>query len=626
MNRLWLDLETYSEADVKRVGAWRYCNDWSTEVLLIGAATNDDAPRLVSSDELRSLVKWADEVVSHNAAFERNVLTYVLGIHTQVESWLDSAAFAAACGLPRKLSTLCKVLKLPVDQAKDKRGTRLISLLCKPDKHGKRNRDPALMAEFAEYNLQDVVAMRECWRRLPDKTLTPTERRVMQVDMLINERGVQVDTSLAKAAQRQYADYVASADNRLAKATGGAVTSVSQVADLRAYLQMSNVLLPDLRATTVEDALAGDLPDEVRHILELRQIGSKTGGAKFDRFVELSDVDGRAHDLHMYAGAHTGRWSGRLLQIQNMPRAAIKDTDTAAEIVKAGEIDEWYASPMAVLNSVTRACIVAAPGMKLIAGDFSSIEARVVAWLAGQTNTLEVFRTHGKLYEATAAAIYRVPIDEVTEEQRQVGKVGALSCAYGGSVNAFSKMATAYHVTLPDDVDDIVKRWRAANKKIVSFWYDLDRAVREVLSDDWNGDVLTVCKIRVSRRKKTLLLTLPSGRHLRYHNAHVNDMDEIEFLGMDAKTFNFTVQRTYGARLVENVTQAVARDVLAEALLRLNDAGYSPVAHIHDEVISEVPLDYTADEFNELLITNPSWCRDLPLNAKSHEMLRYRKM
>lgn len=628
MGHLWLDLETFSEADVKRVGAWRYANDWSTEVILIGTAWDEDDPTSVSADELRAQVRKSEKIFSHNAQFERDILTYVLGIHTDPSQWVDTAAYAAACGLPRKLSTLCKVLKLPVDQAKDKRGSRLISLLCQPNKLGKRNRNAELEAEFAEYNLQDVVAMRECWRRLPDKTLTPTERRLMQVDMLINERGVRVDVDLAKAAQRQYAEYVSNADNMLHKAAGGAVGSVSQVAELRDYLSQQGVSLPDLRATTVEDALAGDLPDDVRHILELRQIGAKTGGAKFDRFVELTDIDGRAHDCHMYAAAHTLRWGGRMLQPQNMPRPdrAVGDTDVAAEIVRAGEIDEWYANPMTVLNSVVRSCIIPSSGNKLLVGDYAQIEARIVPWLAGQEDVLQAFRRGDDIYVIAAAGIFRVPPEKVTKEQRMVGKVAILALGFGGGVAAFESMAKQYRTTVPSDVDDIIKRWRGANKKIYSLWYDVDRAFREVVSEDYNGDVVKVGKhLRFTRKGKTVRVVLPNDLSLRYHGAHVDDGDSIRYLGMDSKTFNWSLQYTWGGKIVQNITEFVGRSILGEALIDLEDAGLAPVLHVHDEVVCDAAGD-RLDEFKACMEKPRSWAAGLPVVADCHALPRYRKM
>jgi DNA polymerase len=622
---LWLDLETRSRVNVKRVGAWRYARDPSTEVTVITTAWNEDKPEAITNEELRIEVGEADVIYSHNAQFERDILKHVLHIDTDVDKWVDTAAYAAANGLPRKLETLCKVLHLPRDQAKDKRGARLISMLCSPQKDGTFNDDPKLYAEFVEYCMQDVVAMRECWHRLPDKALTPSERRIMQVDMLINERGVCVDTGLAKAAQAQYARIVANADALVAGLTGGEVNSTTEVEKLRVHLDGIGCALPNLRATTVEDALKGELDEVARELLELRQIGSKTGGAKFDRFVELSDVDGRAHDLHMYYAAHTGRWGGRMLQPQNMPRPTISDTDVAAEIVRNDEINMFYDKPMSVLNSVVRSCIIAPPGKALLVGDYAQIEARIVPWLAGQEDVLTAFRNGEDIYKVAATGIFRVPLAEVTKAQRAVGKVAILALGFGGGSAAFESMAKQYRVPVPDNVEAIVKAWRTANRKIVSFWYDLDRAFRNLLADDYNGDVLKVGKVKLSLKGKTVRIELPNGLMLRYHGAKINENDEVTYLGVNPKTFNWSVLYTWGGKITQNITEFVGRCLLGESLVDLEDVGLRPVLHVHDEVVCESDVGRLAD-FKACLERPRAWAAGLPVVADCHEMLRYRKM
>lgn len=628
MRILWLDLETASKADIKRVGAWRYASDPSTWVRTIACAWDDEPVETVDSNELERRVRQADVIRSHNAAFERDILDRVLMIDTPVELWEDTAAFAAACGLPRKLETLCVVLKLGRDAAKDKRGKRLIKLLSEPMSDGTFRRDPALEAEFAEYCRQDVEAMRACWQRLPDKVLTPTERRIMQVDMRINERGVATDRALAIAARDQYAALVAGADDALADLTDGAVPSVSEVANLRAWLAERGCNLPDLRADTVDKAAEDPrYRPECRQALQLRQIGAKTGGAKFERFVELTDIDGRAHDLHMYYAAHTGRWGGRMLQPQNMPRPTIKDTDTAAEIVKAGELDMFYPEPMPVLNSVVRSCIVPSPGHRLYVGDYSQIEARIVPWLAGQEDVLQVFRTHGKIYEAAAAGIFRVPIEEVTKDQRMVGKVAILALGFGGGSAAFESMARQYRVPVPDNVEQIVKAWRKSNKRIVSLWYDVERAFRQLLSPDHDGSSLRVGKhLRMYLRGRTICVRLPNDFIVRYHHTHIDDMDRIAYLGVHPKTFNWSVIDTWGGKIVQNLTEAVGRCLLGEALIDMEDTGMQPVLHIHDEAVADAPPDKTLDEFRACMERPRAWAQGLPVAADCHALTRYRKM
>lgn len=625
MRTLWLDLETASKADIKRVGAWRYASDPSTWVRTIACAWDDEPAETVDSNELERRVRQADVIRAHNAAFERDILDRVLMIDTPVELWEDTAAFAAACGLPRKLETLCVVLKLGRDAAKDKRGKRLIKLLSEPMSDGTFRRDPVLEAEFAEYCRQDVEAMRACWQRLPDKVLTPTERRIMQVDMRINERGVRIDVDLAKAAHEQYVRYVANADKVVSRITGGAVTATTERDKMLAYLGEIGCALPDLKATTVEDALISDIPAEAAELLLLRQVGAKTSGAKFDRFVELADLDSRAHDVFMIYGAHTWRWSAQRVQLHNMARPLIDNTDMAAEIVRNDEIDMYYDRPMAVLSSIVRSCLIPSPGKKLLVGDYAQIEARIVPWLAGQENVLEAFRKGEDIYKVAASGIFRVPLEEVTKAQRAVGKVAILALGFGGGVQAFINMAKQYRVPVPENVKEIVQAWRRANKKITSFWYDLDRAFRSLLSDDHNGDVLKVGRVKLSLKGKTVRIHMPNGETLRYHGAHINANDEITYLGVDAKTFNWKPHYTWGGRLTQNITEFVGRCILAEALVDLEDAGFCPVAHTHDEGICDADPD-RLDEFRACMERPRAWAQGLPVAADCHALTRYRKM
>lgn len=637
-----IDVETYSEANIKEVGGWRYCRDPSTELISLAWAVDDGDVQLWLPGEPEPFFPKGHQFAAHNSFFEWCVFEYVLGWHEvagKPEDWVDTAALAAAVSLPRSLGEACKALGMPEDQSKSKRGKYLIQRLCSPQGASrKRNRDPALLEEFYEYNRQDVVAERELLRRLPP--LTPLERRVWQVDQRINLRGVGIDRPLVHAAIGLVDELTAAANEETRALTGGAIGSMTERESALEVLRAHGCDLADMRKDTVEAALLHVEPrSTAQRLLQIRQLVGKSSTAKFRRFDQLSDIDSRVHGSLMYCAADTGRWGGKYVQGQNLYRPTIKNTDELADQIKRSD-GEWlrflYPSEMEALSSVIRSCLVAAQGKTLFVADYSAIEPRVLAWLAGQEDVLRVFRGDGRIYEHQGARIFNKRQEDITPDERQISKVAILALGYQGGVGAFQTMARTYRVVVSDEEAERIKvEWRKANQQIVQFWYDIQNAAIGAVQEP--GTIFTVGRIALRCTNKRLWIKLPSGRKLCYHHpevvadSYVNKKGDVVptqklvYVGNDSYTHNWCQQDTYGGSLVENITQAVARDLLAEALIRCEERGFPVVLHIHDEVIAEVDRDADFDAFIEALCESPAWARGLPVKAEGFVSDRYRK-
>ncbi len=640
---IYIDVETFSEADLKQVGAWRYANDPTTRLICLAYAIDDGEVVLWLPGQPKPQFPKGHKFVAHNSFFEWCVFEYVLKWHDvsgDPGDWIDTAALAAAVSLPRGLDGACKALGLPEELAKSKRGKTLIQRLCQPQgKLRKRNEDPALLAEFYEYNKQDVVAERELLRRLPP--LTPLEQRVFKIDQRINLRGVAVDRALVSSAITLVEEIKTAVNAETAALTGGAVGSMTECASALELLAAHGCPMPDMRADTVVDTLLRVEKGSVaERLLQIRQLVSKSSTAKFRRFEQLSDLDSRLHGMFMYCAADTGRWGGKYVQGQNFPRPKVKNTDELAAQVKtcdASWVNFLYGNEMVALSSAIRSCVVPAPGKVLFVADYSAIEARVLAWLAGQDDIVQLFRKGADIYKYTAARIFNKRIEDVTADERQIGKVAVLALGYQGGVGAFHTMARAYGVIVSDEkAEDIKTEWRAANSHIRQFWYDVQNAAIRATQNV--GDVYQVGYVAFKATKGRLWCRLPSGRKLCYHSpkvvpdTYVNkkgeivDTEKLVYLGNDSFTHNWGEISTYGGSLVENITQAVARDLLAEALLRCEERGFPVVMHIHDEVIAECDPTLDFDAFIEALCELPAWAKGLPIKAEGKVLQRYRKM
>jgi DNA polymerase len=642
MTTLWLDLETYCETPITH-GTYRYAE--GAEVLLVAYAFDDDPVEVIdmtdggSLGNVQLLIDSADRVVIHNSNFDRTVLR-CNGIHIPLEKLDDTMAQALAHSLPASLGTLCDVLGVPQDKAKDKAGGKLIHLLTKPRprnvklRRATRETHPEEWAAFVEYARLDVDAMRDVSRRLPRWNNSGGERRVWLLDQHINDRGIAVDVGLAEAALRAFQRSARSLAERAGLLTNGAVPSLTQGARFKAYLSAIGYEAEDLTKGTVSAALKGDLSPHVRELLEIRQQASATSPAKYKVLINGASSDGRLRGLLQYCGAsRTGRWGGRLFQPQNLPRPTLKQEqiDLGIAAMKADCEDMLFDNVSELCSSAVRGALVAPPGRKLVVADLSNIEGRVLAWLAGEQWKVDAFRDFDKgvghdLYKLAYARSFNKQPEDVTKDERQIGKVQELALGYQGGLGAFNTMASAIGgLSLPDErVQELVTAWRKAHPAVREFWYDLERACKLAVNEP--GARLSVQLLTIVFKDTWLRIKLPSGRQLCYPNAAIEE-GRLVYDGTNQYTRKWERLETYGGKICENIVQAVARDVLASGLLRAEEAGYSVCLHVHDEIIAEVPDsdEHNVDGLSAIMATNPGWALGLPLAAAGFETLRYRK-
>lgn len=671
MTTLFLDLETASRTPIK-AGSYRYSEDVR---ILVQAYAMDDG-EIVSEGfdggKLQALIDTADAVVMHNGGLFDRVQLAAHGVTLPAEKLYDSMAIAYQHSLPGSLAVLGDIYRL--ETPKDSDGKRLIKLFCLPNKKGAfatAESHPEDWNKFLAYARADIASMRELYRKLPTWNLTPFERRLWAADMAINDRGVAVDTDLAKAALAAVGKAQEGLADRTGELTLGVVSTATQRdAMLRFINSVYGLGLEDLRGSTVEKALEdADLPDELRELLAVRLQASTTSTAKYKALLQCVSSDGRLRGTKQYCGAmRTGRWAGRLFQPDNLPRPVIgklKDEelqqaiDMGIEALGAECADLVFANVMELTSACIRGVIVTRRDRPLAVADLSNIEGRVLAWLAGEQWKLDAFARGEDLYKVTAGRILgKAPGDVTKKERQEVGKVSELALGFGGGPGAFLTFATAFNIdidkladtargTLDPEVvrgsgdawdwmksekrdtlglsretwvgiDAIKRAWRLAHPAIAAFWRDLEDAAAAAFNRP--GDEFKAGKVTFIRNAAWLLMRLPSDRCLCYPGARSDD--GLSYMGINQYSRKFERIRTYGGKLSENATQAVARDILAHGLLAAEEASFAPVMHVHDEIIAE---NCTARELADLMSTNPHWAKGLPLAAAGFETYRYRK-
>jgi DNA polymerase len=653
---LHLDTETFCATPIKH-GAYRYAED--AKVLLVPFAFDDDPVTVwdltdtTKGDwrwkcELQDMIDRADRVVIHNSMFDRVVLA-AQGVHIPVEKIDDTMVVALMHSLPAGLGQLGEVLGVPHDKAKDKEGKKLIQLFCSPcPKNWKisratRETHPEEWQRFIEYGRLDVVAMRDVRARLPRWNDTRAERALWHLDQRTNDRGVAVDSDLARSALRAFERASRSLAARCSDLTGGRVTSATQRQKLLDYLREGEDFeIADLTKGAVDAALQGDMPDTVRELLEIRRQASATSPAKYGVLLDAACADGRLRGLLQFCGAsRPGRDAGRIFQPQNLPRPSMSNAQVEAGIaaMKADAEDLLFDNVSELCANAVRGALVAEDGKKLVIADLSNIEGRVAAWLANEEWKLQAFRdydagTGHDLYVLAYARSFGLSPEAVIENKktgdgmmRQIGKVMELALGFGGGAGAFATMAANYGVDLPDsEVDDIVKAWRSAHPRIKRFWYDLEDCLRWAIRRP--GTTHEVGLIRVScNGDGWLRVRGPSGRYLSYPDAQIDEDGRVSYMGVDQYTKQWKRIETYGGKCFENLVQFTARDVFMHGYRLAEAKGYAVVLRVHDELVCEVPDTdaFTATELSALMSTNPSWAIGLPLAAAGHETYRYCK-
>jgi len=631
---LHIDVETFNEAPIT-VGTARYCE--SVELMVISWAVDDGPIEVLDltagADYPPSFADawWrADCVVAHNAFFDRSVLA-TKGIARPLSQWHCTQAQALAHSLPGSLDKLSAIYNLG-DAAKDKEGKQLIQLFCKPRpktskiRRATRETHPTEWQKFLDYAGQDIVALRALHKKLPTWNCTAAEREAWLLNQEINDRGFLIDQDLATAAIATCERAKAALQARTEDITGTDL-SVQQRAALQALLREYGVSLPDMTASTLERRLEDpDLPAPVRELIGIRLEMCQTSNAKWPKLLASVSSDGRLRGTSQFCGAsRTGRDSGRIFQPLNLPRPPkyLEGDEQFVDAIKLGVADLVYDNPMEVTSAALRGALVAPPGKKLVVADLNAIEGRVAAWVAGEQWKLDAYARGDDLYVLAYAASFHKPAADVTKAERQIGKVEELALGFGGAAGAFGTMAAMYGVELPDDeVRAVVKAWRAANPKIVQFWWDLERAVKNITSTV-NGTV-DLGPLRIQKQGAWLRIILPSGRSLSYAQPRIED-DQFTYMGLNQYTRKWERISSYGGKLFENVVQAIARDVLVAAMKRCAANGFDIVLTVYDEIIAEAVMGRTVDEMISLMTTVPHWAPGLPLAAGGFETQRYYK-
>lgn len=644
---LHIDLETYSDIDIGKCGAYRYVDSPNFEILLL-AYTYDDGP--VTVIDVAQKEGWPTQVlddilspditkVAHNAAFERICLSKFLNTHLDPKAWHCTMVHALSLGFPASLADVGKALNLGEDKQKMAVGKRLITYFCKPCKptqaNGQRTRnyphhDPEKWDLFKEYNRQDVVTEQAIYDKLMKFPLPESERILYCLDQSINDYGIGVDTDLMDKVFGYSKEYEAALRKECGALTGG--INIHSIVQLKQWLtEQEGRQIDSLTKDDVDQLLKLDLKPSSRRILELRQETGKTSVKKYEAFERSICSDGRIHGAFQFYGAgRTGRWAGRLIQPQNFPRNAFEDIALARQLVKSEQWDEiemLYGSMNDVFSTLIRTLIVPPQGMTFAIADYSAIEARVVAWMADEKWRQEVFASGGDIYCMSATQMFGVPVEKHGQNShlRKKGKVAELACGYGGGVGALRKMGGEQMGLTEKEMDDIVKKWRRSSPHVVRLWRELGDAAIEAI----DTRLRVKCSHGVSFKyaKGILFMSLPSGRSLAYVQPRF-DGRELTYMGMNQTTRKWERTKTWGGKLTENLIQAIARDCLAESMTKIQKAGYHIVMHVHDEVIVEVPSEDAEEHLKRIeeLMGEPiEWAPGLLLTADGFTSEYYRK-
>lgn len=653
MRALHIDLETYSSVDIKKAGLYRYVQSPDFQILLFAYSVDGGAVSVIDcasgewipEDVIQALGDQTIEKVAHNAAFEICCLNK--SFHSPACQWHCTMVHSLYCGFPASLDAVGKAMGLPEDKRKMGVGKQLIRYFCTPctptARNGGRTRnlphhDRAKWQLFKDYCRQDVATEMEIYRRLERYPIPEQERQNWILDQRINMAGVRVDTGLIAGALGLYARISGELSGRARELTG--LENPNSVAQLKGWVEgHAGLELESLDKATVAEMLADKEGDGlVKEVLRIRKELGKTSVKKYEAMRACVCDDGRIRGLLQFYGAsRTGRFAGRLVQVQNLPRNYIEGLDTARCLVKAGCLDAVravYGDVPDLLSQLIRTAFIPGEGCRFIVADFSAIEARVLAWLAGEDWRLDVFRTHGRIYEASASAMFGVPIEKIRKGNpeyalRGKGKVAELALGYQGGARALVSMGALSMGLSEEELPDIVRRWRKSNQRIQDFWYTVENNAVDTVQ---HGTVHALPKgITFHRDRDYLFIRLPSGRELFYYRpelvTNAYGRSAVGFRGISQGTKRWELTETYGGKLTENIVQAVARDLLCSAMMNLHAAGYAIRFHIHDEVILEVPegSGKSLEEAIRLMCTLPGWAEGLPLDAAGFEGYYYRK-
>lgn len=676
MRTLAIDVETYCELDIKVVGAYRYCSHPSFEIMLFAYAFDNEPVQVIDFMNITQYNGWLTggllealedtNVIktAFNANFERNALSndLVLSIakhptllkrrdakgyentrklKCEPEQWQCTMIKALTIGLPGSLDMVGKVLKLNEDKQKMKEGKALIQYFCKPCKPTKANggrtrnlpiHDPEKWEQFKTYCKQDVEVEREIRNKLSRYTTTDKEQRLWELDQKINDTGVGSDLLIIEQSIKCNEIFSERLKEEAIEVTG--LGNPNSPAQLKKWIgERVGHEVTSLTKESIPGLLAEAKDPGVKRILELRQLMAKTSIKKYETMKRSRGEDGRIRGLLQFYGANrTGRWAGRLVQVQNLPQNHLVDLDDARNCVREGRFDDiefLYDSIPDTLSQLIRTAFVPREGNRFIVADFSAIEARIIAWMAKEQWRLDVFATHGKIYEASASQMFKVPLESIKKgsEFRQKGKIAELALGYGGSVGALASMDKSKSIP-EDELPDLVKSWREANPNITAFWWDCDKAAKKAIREKTTINMQYGLKFIYG--PGVLFIELPSGRRLAYIRPKITTgkfgKDVVTYEGMEQTSKQWTTLETYGPKIVENIIQAIARDCLGEALIKVDKAGYDTVMHVHDEIIMDVPTGFgSLEAVNNIFGEEIEWAPGLNLKADGYECNYYMK-
>ena len=671
---LFLDTETFSATDIRSAGSYKYMDDPAFEILLLPFAWDDgpvgvlDLTDPADHEELQDILAGLKDPevikVAHNSAFERRAYHRAFKFYQPPEQWVDTMILCAMNGLPMSLDAAGEALGL--EEQKLKEGTALINYFCKPCKptiaNGGRTRNlphhaPDKWERFKEYAKRDVEVERTIYKMLKNYPIPEFERELWAADVRINERGVMVDTELAEAAIAVDDAFTEEHTEEMRKLTG--LDNPNSVAQLKDWLSMVGIECGSLNKETVGDLKKTVTDPTTKRVLELRQLLGKTSTTKYKAMTNAACEDNRVRGLLQYYGAgRTGRWAGRLVQVQNLPQNHLDDIGMVRELVRQRDLETLemcFDSVPDVLSQLIRTAFIAKSGHTFLVADYSAIEARVIAYLAGEQWRMDVFANGGDIYCSSASQMFKVPVEKhgVNGHLRQKGKVAELACGYGGGVAALKAFGAEKMGLTEAEMQDIVTQWRLASPTIPRLWRRLEDAARAALENPgrrcavlrkyrdverarqnealtggrgYSQEFLaggTVCTYW--RDKDALRCKLPSGRILTYWGARLDTDGKICFMGQNQTTRKWERTDTWGGKLVENVVQAFARDCLAVAILRLEKAGFDICFHVHDEIVAEAPVGSRWEDMAEIMGRPIDWAPGLLLRADGYETKFYMK-
>lgn len=647
VEKLYVDIETYSSVDIKSCGAYKYIESPDFEILIIGYALDDGPVTIIDLAQGEKLPKEFTQAlfspncikVAHNAVFERLSFKRI-GYDIPAKDWYCTSVKAAYCGLPLSLDGVSKALNL-TDKKLDtgKALIKYFSCPCKPTKiNGMRTRNyPWHNLEkwdmYKEYNKYDVLAEREIYKRLEAYEIPEIERKLYVLDQAINDRGILVDTDLASSAIEVDTVYTDMLVQQAKDLTG--LDNPNSPTQIKNWIEKKTGIEVDSLSKEALPILMENLKDypDVIELLELRKKLSKTSIKKYYAMLNCVMADSRVRGTFQFYGANrTGRWAGRLIQLQNLSKNHASNISLLRDLIKAKDwdtVEMLYGDTADILSQLVRTAFIAPPNSLLCVADFSAIEARVISWLANEEWRMEVFKGDGKIYEATGAKMFNVPISAITKGSvlRDKSKISELALGYGGSLGALNRMGGERMGLSNTEMTSLVHRWRTANPSIVALWGELEEAALAAVR--YGKSISCTCRNIVFRgTSEFLTVTLPSGRSLFYYMPRIKpkkvksrDTHTLHYQGVIQETKQWGEIDTYGGKLTENIVQAIARDLLGYSMLQLEERGFKPICHIHDECIVEVPEESAKDSLRimeQIMGTPPAWASDLPLRADGY--------